>query len=301
MAAAATVAGCDADGRISAANFLAQLDRRECDFLVSCDIAPDRSSCGTASLPFSREGEQRDQIAAVGRGTVAYDDQAAQACLTAAYPADCRWPLLPPEPCTRIFRGQVPTGGDCLFSGECADGGTCMGDACVSACCATGTCVAGDPIHRIPLGGDCSRDSAGCIGGTACREGRCMDPRTASSSVLCVPVGLTLDAPIDCFRVAEDGEECDTRPLLARFACRRADQHCETSSGRCHSRKPAGASCAATTECLGYATCTGGSCVARPMPGSACDVETGCAVNAVCRGGVCVSSEPPAVCGPPGG
>ena len=260
------------------------LTNAECDFLVACGAAPDRTTClasiGLDSVQFAT---MKADIAA---GIVVYDGQAAGACIDVFKSlVSCKQTAMGDTgqrldaTCGKVFTGTLPAGGACFFSDECANRGICGSQTCSGSCCA-GTCVARPA--PIPLGGDCSSplQYQDCIEGTVCAAnatggGSCKVPLAAGARCgpydRCVrpyqcggidPVTSegTCTGPPGQGQACDMSGNCDDSPRLLR-----PDQNV------CTSRIAVGSPCSAPEGCISYATCDGTTCVAMPGPGSSCD------------------------------
>jgi len=248
----------------------ARFQAAECRLTVTCGIYPDEASCEQA-LPIAAAAQA--VVAAVKRGTMTFDGTLATQCLS-ELGVDCT--NQDPPICEQVFQGRVAAGGSCVLDGECMGGGPCMKPQdCTDSCCA-GTC---GPA-KLPVGGDCSQDISLCARGSHCES-----PGTCVADVP-VPAPAT-------------GASCDP---TGSAACARSDDYCDAAAMKCTWRRPVGAACATSNECLDEAFCgSNGACVARAGVGAACGGASGtqCLSLLDCESGVCtVFLKPSPSCGP---
>ena len=184
-------------------DFEGDLLSAECDFLIICGAVPDRATClASVRLDSARFATLKTDIAA---GTVAYDGQAAGACVDVFKNLmSCKQTVMGDvqqrldATCGKVFTGSLPAGGACFFDEECANRGLCRNETCSSNGCCAGTCLARPT--PIPLGGDCSNPLPDqyCIEGTVCAAnaaggGTCKAPLAAGARVRSVrPLRLAL-------------------------------------------------------------------------------------------------------------
>ena len=172
------LAGCDPEP-LSIDRLAAEEERVICAREVACGGAVDQATCESTAF-LVESGRTATAIAAVKRGTLAYDSAMARRCLDQVT-TDCAiLPDVPNNPCDEIFKGQVAVGGDCLLDDECAGGGACEIPSCPSACC-PGTC-ASTKQAPVPLGGSCGASGADCVSGAACLDGICAPPRAVGAA-----------------------------------------------------------------------------------------------------------------------
>jgi hypothetical protein len=287
-------AGCGGGGAVAIDDLGPGLERALCREAVACGQAPDEKTC-EASVFVDQESSLLTLKAAVARGTVAYDANAAGECLRDV-PTDCAAFHPDPEACNQVFQGKVPGGGTCVDSLECANEGDCVKPPdCSGLSCCAGSCIAG--TGRVPIGGDCS-SGARCVAGATCYRGNtCAVPASAGASCFvvsdCQP-GLVCEAST-CAFAPKEGEACDpnrTSPCLST-----AD-YCDTVSLTCKKRKPPGQACT-DNDCVGYAPCTSGVCRLLPTAGQPCSDSGTCFANLVCASsGICAAPDPGVACTP---
>lgn len=286
----------------------------ECDFLVACAGAPDRGTClASIRLDSNQLATMKVDIAA---GTVAYDGQAAGACIdvfkslasceqTAAGDVGRRLDAT----CGKVFTGLLPAGSACFFSDECADQGTCADQTCSTNGCCAGTCLARPAA--IPLGGDCSSPlpNQDCIDGTVCAAnaaggGSCKVPLAAGARCgpydrcalpyHCGAIDL-LTGEGTCVAPPGHGQTCDISG-----DCDDARDVCDQTARLCVSRIAVGAACSFPEACVSYATCDGTTCVAKPGADASCDPsrEEPCLLGLSCDATTmqCSLPPPPASC-----
>jgi len=261
-----------------------------CRVRVLCGDFPDQATCELywsepphlyASLP---------QLVSAGR--IAYDGNKARSCLEIldAATSCSRQVLNAPDAtatCDDVLVGKVAAGGDCFFSAECAQGGTCQmaNPNCdpFAACCG-GTCVGGGPA--LAAGADCSSGQGPCAAGTVCTTsadgsaatcatvvttfgGSCAT-NPCAGSLVCTP-GSQL-----CLRPALTGEPC--QPYLFGRDCDDLGDYCDWGTGLCTKAGAVGSPCDPVfVPCAGAATCdqTLGVCVALPTAGQSCASGSG--------------------------
>jgi len=189
------LAGCDPEP-LSIDRLAAEEERVICAREVACGGAVDQATCESTAF-LVESGRTATAIAAVKRGTLAYDSAMARRCLDQVT-TDCAiLPDVPNNPCDEIFKGQVAVGGDCLLDDECAGGGACEIPSCPSACC-PGTC-ASTKQAPVPLGGSCGASGADCVSGAACLDGICAPPRAVGAA--CQGAWRECAAPAVCLAI----------------------------------------------------------------------------------------------------
>jgi hypothetical protein len=264
-------------------DFEGDLLSADCDVLVICGAVPDRATClASLRVDSARFATLKTDVAA---GTVAYDGQAAGACIDIfKNTTSCKQTVMGDiqqrfdATCGKVFTGSLPAGGACFFDEECANRGLCRNQTCSSNGCCAGTCLARPT--PIPLGGDCSNPLADqyCIEGTVCAANaagggtckaplaagapcgpydRCALPYHCGGSVDPVTNEGTCTAPPARGQVCAMGEECDD-----------GRDYCDPNYV-CTSRIALGGACSAPEACVDYATCEG-TCVAKPGPNASC-------------------------------
>jgi len=282
----------------------------ECDFLVACAAAPDRTTC-LASIGVD-SAELATLKADVAAGIVVYDGQAAAACLD-VYKSltSCKQTAIGDlgqkldAACGHVFTGTVAVGSACFFSEECANEGICDRTTCTSSGCCAGTCHA--KPTAIPPGGDCSNPlpDQDCVDGTVCTAdpgggGTCKAPLAAGAPCgpydRCAPpyqCGGTIDPVTNegtCVAPPGTGQACDMSGN-----CDDARDVCDQTTRVCTSRIAVGGACAAPATCVGYANCDGTTCVAVAGPGASCDSALdSCLLNLSCDTTTMQCALPPA-------
>jgi hypothetical protein len=281
-----------------------------CEYATRCESFPNVAAC-KASLS-SRTGQL---IASVNAGRLAYDGNAAAACLDALRATGCNL-TDPPEdaevPCFSTFKGTLAAGAACYINEECASG-SCSNMSCPSAsACCTGACedlpVVSSPL---PAGGDCSRPNVVCAPGTYCNyagsssvctvgpaQGEACDPAEIASGrclnhAVCVASGSALGGT--CTAPPAEGETCDPNG----GGCNSSLDYCDPAAAKCVRKLAPGMACPTGSECVDYASCLSGTCVALKRLGEACDDTLSipaCLGALYCSSGVCVPENPPPVC-----
>ena len=114
-------------------DFEGDLLSAECDFLIICGAVPDRATClASLRLDSARFATLKTDVAA---GTVAYDGQAAGACVDVFKNLmSCKQTVMGDvqqrldATCGKVFTGSLPAGGACFFDEECANRGLCRNE-----------------------------------------------------------------------------------------------------------------------------------------------------------------------------
>lgn len=292
--------------------YAAEGRRVACERAVRCVEHPDVGSCMEALK--HDDASIAQVLADVASGKIAYDAEAAAACLDHVSQRECNpaaWAF--PTACAEVFTGTIPAGEPCLHnSGQCADYGACVQcvgqDDCV-ACptntCCGGTCQGG--IERATVGESCAQ--ATCWDGTVC------SPSSMTCVVLpgpgepCVEhacaVGAKCTAEDMCVSLAGLGAACDAE--VPGAGCDWAyTLTCEEESATCQLRpgpgEPCGGSFAGT--CRGQSLrCLDGTCAWLPDVGEPCvplvsgvdGPQPECLSGLICEQGSCAyrgSTEP---------
>lgn len=294
------LAGCDPEP-LSIDRLAAEEERVICAREVACGGAVDQATCESTAF-LVESGRTATAIAAVKRGTLAYDSAMARRCLDQVT-TDCAiLPDVPNNPCDEIFKGQVAVGGDCLLDDECAGGGACEIPSCPSACC-PGTC-ASTKQAPVPLGGSCGASGADCVSGAACLDGICAPPRAVGAA--CQGAWRECAAPAVCLAIPGGTETCTILPTSrgapcepgANYGCGRVDERCDAASRTCVPLSAPGSPCETIGDCVGYAYCDAGACKIRPTIGQPCamPIEIQCMGSLVCPAGVCAAPTPGPAC-----
>jgi hypothetical protein len=292
--------GCDPDP-LSIDELPAEEERVICAREVACGGALDQSTC-ESTVFLVESGKTATGIAAVKRGTLAYDSAQARRCLD-AITTDCTIRRDAIDLCERIVTGKVAVGGACLLDDECADGGDCVIPSCPNACC-PGTCAASTRPAPVPLGGSCAASGAECVSGAACLDGICAPPRAVGAA--CRGGLGECAAPAVCLAIPGGTETCTVLPTSrgapcepgANFGCGRVDERCDGPSRTCVPLSKPGSPCETIGDCVGYAYCDAGACKVRPTIGQPCDtpIEIQCMGSLVCVQGVCAAPTLPPAC-----
>ncbi|HJK96916.1 MAG TPA: hypothetical protein RMF84_06825, partial [Polyangiaceae bacterium LLY-WYZ-14_1] len=244
---------------------------------------------GPATYPESSRARLVSNLAAacqnsasgVAAGRIAFDPEAAAACVAAVRAGGCVAGYDPP-PCDGVFRGLVPVDGECFWSER--GGFLAPSDGCAEGFCPAadrtcpGTCRAWPELGE-PCGvgcgpeADCDLETDRCRPlpelGEPCPSGRCAE------GSLCLGESRT------CRRTVQGADElCDEETLCP------PPTFC--IEGRCRVDVPLGDPCAIPNNCAEGAVCApesfGGSPVCRTPPnaGEACFSGLPCAAGLRC-------------------
>jgi hypothetical protein len=158
-----------------------------------------------------------------------------------------------------VCSGRSPVGGSCQVASGCEDGLVC------AAASPTPTCV-----QPAAAGQNCDTTHP-CQNDLRCMNGACAAPLGAgaactSASDCDVRQGLwCTSGTCQLIKLADVGQSCDN----AGSWCR-AGGHCSIGSdagaGSCVARKPNGAACEDSAECIFASECTNGACAAYQYP-----------------------------------
>ena len=239
--------------------------------------------------------------AGIDDGRIVYDAQNAQSCLDAT--ASCSRDQQQPPACLDTFAGQVPVGGDCLNSFDCAGGVACIADAVCP-----GTCTAwGGAGVACRSSYDCDRNLR-CLGGVCTATGSenapCTSDNDCNYALLCLSVegaGKCVDP--GAYLTGKAGEACGTfatgipgAPLCEiELVC--VQDGPDATTGTCAERVAAGAACslAFLSQCPPGYYCTGtpGLCEVLPTSGACADLyrDAICQAGYACESGECVFQE----------
>src|SRR3954453_11596345 len=163
VAVALSVAACSGGG-ISIDDYPGALKDAYCTSDVKCGSQPDSKSCKD-SLIFAGN-DYESTLAAIDKGTVKFDEDAAQDCVDEAKGGSCKFEGVhsADDPCGKVFTGTIPTGGACEIDLECANNASCTqtDQNCDrdTACC-PGTCGAAPKVAQA-IGATCA-DSTECV------------------------------------------------------------------------------------------------------------------------------------------
>jgi hypothetical protein len=278
-----------------------------CSYMARCGEMPDKTSCEAAVNP-----DLAQLSAGVQAGRIKYDGKAAAACLDVLKSASCNYSALQTEPqaCRDTFKGTVASGGVCYTGMDCISGdcgsGVCSGSGCCPGVCSASTSLAG----QIPIGGNCSGASAGCVSGAFCSYGStptCQAkaaigqvcdtsyPQEACAvGAFCLASGPNAGT---CGRLAAEGQACYSGS--DDHACDSMLDFCDPVALKCVPKIPVGGACSSDASCVGYATCdASGHCLAEARAGQACDDSNGphCIGYLLCESGICAFPPAQPVC-----
>jgi hypothetical protein len=314
-------------GSVSLQDVPERFEEAVCQNAVACGSAPDLATCRATT--FFDDGDVAELQAAIDRGTVTYDGDAAGACIDALTDSSCTWSDAfsgdgeAPDVCANAVRGSVAAGGACLIDEECVGGSAgeaeCVpADACTMACC-MGTCVAEGDGGVTPIAEGQPCDAFGevpCDDGLYCKRtspdadtGTCTAQVTSGAcdefDACAPPLFCNIDFATgmgECYRPAAEGATCDPEVFLA--ACDRFDNYCDAADTTCKKRKAPGEPCDIEIDnCVEYAWCNGGTCAAFPGEGQPCSGPQGddCLGDLDCESsgtgsGTCRAPTPDAPC-----
>jgi hypothetical protein len=259
LALALLLAGCGggAPAPVAFADYAAEGQAALCAWAVRCRHAPDDATCRRILDPRQFDTRRADDGLRLGR--LAYDADAAGACLDAGRAAACSAPPFTDASCDRVFTGLVPQDGVCTTAFDCAGGARCLDRVCDAACC-VGACGPPEPRPAPPLRSE--------VGGACATHGDCVD------DAFCDIDGRCHAMP------REPGERC-------LFGCYYGDLFCDVEREVCVRYGGVGDACGPGAPCnLSYTYCDG-VCRPRPGPGEGCDAAARCVPGLVCAGGVC--------------
>ena len=294
---------------IAFADFDAAYRAAVCHYRVLCEEMPDQATCvastnynvgvGTSLLPTMQ--------ADLAAGLVAYDAQAARACVdlfnsirscTQVEVAQALGHF--EDTCRAVFSGTLPPGGGCFFDEECSGRDDCSPSGCTTQECCQGTCFATPAPY--PAGGDCSQMPQGwsCAAGTTCDTttlGRIPAHRSSrpgrTAGARGTPARLPTSARLlpgnrsVCTAPVERGQGCGTTGDV--FFCNDLRDYCD---GSCKASIPVGGACP-SGGCVGYANCVGSICVAQVGPGAGCGTTDDCLGQLVCDATLHCTLPPP--------
>lgn len=243
---------------------------------------------------FTREFGGYDYLtAAVERGTLEYDPQAARRCIaeiTESCVVEAGLPFFPS--CREALRGLVPVGGTCELSDECVPGSRCDAEEVAN------TCVPGECVALLPLGAVCDQSDE-CVPPEGAGIATCRT--NGGSNEVCIALTISLGGEEDepCGTLDEDGLERGYGLCGADFFC---DDPDDDGTGTCQPPLATGAACIPGQACEFGSLClpvgTEYECRAVTIvttAGGACDDEVSvCDFSArlVCDGGECTALDP---------
>ena len=195
--------------------------------------------------------------AALDRGTVGYDGDAASRCLSETQALGCNaFNAAAPVACREILVGTLETGSPCSLDEECAGDAYCDGEDCPGT---TGTCT-----PRSAAGGTCDGSSQ-CVNGLVCNGDTCGAAASRSGGPCDGPDSI--DCPVDETCVGGDPETVGTCTPIASLRTAATGETCELGDSAVYCQE--GLSCAAIAIGAGGATF---ECRARVGAGGACFV-----------------------------
>jgi hypothetical protein len=182
--------------------------------------------------------------------------------------------------CQGIFAGEVPLGGACTASSQCApiDGGTVV--------CAVVPLDAS--VAQLPLAAFDAATGAGGLDVPVCVAVMSVD----AGGMPCTPLGtdggpkkdVCLDynlfcdpTSMTCLPFNQMGGACDFTTLASCAP----GSFCAADGGVCAPAQPPGSPCIDSIECDYTSQCDPGShtCVLRLLPGTACETDNQCSVS----------------------
>lgn len=249
-------------------------------------------------------------------GTTSFDAAAAKRCVDELAASECGATLSAPA-CDEVFVGQVPIGGACTESDECAGSaycedtlmcpGTCAASLDAGADCASGgECETGLVCTAAGVCGAVKATGETCNSGVECQtrychytasEGRCAEAPRQFVKALGEPCESALECAVglycpestagarSCVAAVGAGEPCQL--LSVGSTCVR-EAYCAIEStdteGVCVERIPLGGACTLSEACV-TGICDGGACVKHSGLGEPCVTSERC--FGVCEAGAC--------------
>lgn len=301
-----TAIGCADDpgpGPIPLDELRGELAKATCEQYVRCGQMPDAATC-TAVQGDTDLTLQLLTDAVMGR--VTYDEAGARACVEAVRILTCDSLAATQKnlaaACAKMFVGTIPEGGACLFSTECAGGGTCNTAMCMGGgSCCLGVCE--KKPAAVAVGADCTTnpcvESAYCDSsampavckprkdnGDACdAQGQCKEGQRCD-------VNGSLPT---CYLLSDRGKACN--PALDAGGCIRKDDYCHPTDRKCVALPGAGQPCTEKGECMDYAYCDASkTCIKRPVEGEACSDMIECLGTLRCATMICTKETSTEVC-----
>ncbi|MBK9266918.1 MAG: hypothetical protein IPM54_44985 [Polyangiaceae bacterium] len=279
-----------------------ELSTATCNQYVRCGLMPDQATCEAAQGD-SRLTLQLLTDAALGR--VTYDEAGARTCVEAIRARSCdnltATQKALADACSKMFVGTIPEGSSCLFSTECAGGGTCNVSMCMgSGACCLGVCE--KPPAPVAIGADCTTNP--CVESAYCDASE-MPPTCKARK----DNGDACDAQGQC----KEGMRCDVsgslptcyllsnrngacNPALEAGGCIRFDDYCHPTDRKCTPLPGDGQPCTEDGQCMAYAHCDAGTCRKRPTEGGACSDTIDCLGTLECVDMVCAVDPSTQVC-----
>jgi hypothetical protein len=247
--------GCNGGGSLAIGDICPEMEKGICDFFERCDYAwsmqlDQHLKCEET---FQCDDEEMQEMqAAVDAGRIAYDGQAARACMNILKSSDCADIENifgeGAEECEMVFTGLVSTGGECYDGDECTSGHYC--DETLEKC--PGECVAYKQIDESCEYDECDPDVAEC----------------SWQLNICVELGDVGDSCEDVW--CKEGLECDY----------------ESYPQVCFEPGSAGDSCEFIDHCSGVLFCIDGVCTGPAGQGQTCNVEDFDNFPFVCQAGL---------------
>lgn len=277
-----------------------------CDLQVDCGRFPDRESClASAGRALA---EVRVLGALIEDGSVAYDGDAAAACLDALSALSCDRTSFAridvDSLCAAVARGKLPDGESCTHDVQCAGtGARCWAQEPCDAACCPGTCV--DPTPDVDpwvppkreIGQACTATNS-CVEGAFCNMETWVCELLRTEGASCLGGGVCRSdlgcAGGTCRPWVDEGGACGDAG-----GCGRYDNAC--MEGVCRRKPLPGEPCLPYYVCIDWAYCAEGACAAKPLAGEPCGPPgfTGlplCLGDSVCEDSVTCSAVDAAVC-----
>jgi hypothetical protein len=221
---------------------------------------------------------------AVAAGRVAYDGDAAQACLSYFSSLTCSFDALglDSSKCRNIVIPKVQPGGMCLADQECV-GGFCARTTGSTGC--PGTCTV-----YIASGADCSAHFTGCAPTQWCD--------TANGNGVCTDLGAkgaacsygSCQSGLLCLDDGTGNSTCQPIPAMGQhcsYQCG-AGLRCDLGTMTCQPQQKKGSACTDTTDCASGLGCamsaelSSGTCQPFADLGKPCGALAPCASDATC-------------------
>ena len=225
-------------------------------------------------------------FAALARGDIAIDSEAAQACIAGYGERSCD-PSVPVHACDEVLHGTLMDGEPCDTALQCAGGwcGRSLDDSpCDQACCQTFCGTGNDsnsPVQPCPDGCD---DGEICVADPYTDPGECVvtPGEDEPCDYLCNDLALVCWHGV-CRPGARLGEACDID------SARCLGGLCDTDAGRCVAPALVGESCR-RIRCAFDLVCNGDTGVCEPLRnnGQACESSFDCE-SFECDDGRCVA------------
>jgi hypothetical protein len=266
--AAATISGCSGGPAIDHNAFQQQIVHAVCDTVQNCCMAAERGFNSTNCLnkiaaaftvPLSDTSLYYDSARA-GQCVQQLTAQA-QACQSVDY-----------TPCYDAFVGNVPPGGACAQSFECAQGPDRF------AVCSNGVCV--QPPRGV-FGQPCSYSCIDTAGMAHCQSPGAI---AAGDGVACHSInGLVCVQPLNGMATCQPASaDCRENP---NGACQ-PGQTCDMTTGQCYVPTPIGGNCM-QVPCAPGGYCAGSLCYPQKGIAVNCSQDSEC-LSGKCEKGLCV-------------